>query len=142
MENYEFLGNIGQGMSGKVYKARHKKENRFYAIKKLNFNEINEIERIAIQDEVNLLKELKHPNIVTYKDSFFDSDNCLNIVMVFCEMGDMYTKIHKQKGEYFPEEQILLWLAQLCLALSYVHDSKFYIEILRPKIFLFKMNIL
>ena len=124
MENYEFLGNIGQGMSGKVYKARHKKENRFYAIKKLNFNEINEKERIAIQDEVNLLKQLKHPNIVTYKDSFFDSDNCLNIVMVFCELGDMYTKIHKQKGEYFPEEQILLWLAQLCLALSYVHDKQ------------------
>ena len=111
-------------MSGKVYKARHKKENRFYAIKKLNFNEINEKERIAIQDEVNLLKQLKHPNIVTYKDSFFDSDNCLNIVMVFCEMGDMYTKIHKQKGEYFPEEQILLWIAQLCLALSYVHDKQ------------------
>ena len=124
MENYEFLGNIGQGMSGKVYKARHKKENRFYAIKKLNFNEINEKERIAIQDEVNLLKQLKHPNIVTYKDSFFDSENCLNIVMVFCELGDMYTKIHKQKGEYFPEEQILLWLAQLCLALSYVHDKQ------------------
>ena len=124
MENYEFLGNIGQGMSGKVYKARHKKENKFYAIKKLNFNEINEKERIAIQDEVNLLKQLKHPNIVTYKDSFFDSDNCLNIVMVFCELGDMYTKIHKQKGEYFPEEQILLWLAQLCLALSYVHDKQ------------------
>ena len=124
MENYEFLGNIGQGMSGKVYKARHKEENRFYAIKKLNFNEINEKERIAIQDEVNLLKQLKHPNIVTYKDSFFDSDNCLNIVMVFCELGDMYTKIHKQKGEYFPEEQILLWLAQLCLALSYIHDKQ------------------
>ena len=124
MENYEFLGNIGQGMSGKVYKARHKKENRFYAIKKLNFNEINEKERIAIQDEVNLLKQLKHPNIVTYKDSFFDTENCLNIVTVFCEMGDMYTKIHKQKGEYFPEEQILLWIAQLCLALSYVHDKQ------------------
>ena len=44
--------------------------------------------------------------------------------MVFCELGDMYTKIHKQKGEYFPEEQILLWLAQLCLALSYVHDKQ------------------
>ena len=124
MENYEFLGNIGQGMSGKVYKARHKKENRFYAIKKLNFNEISEKERIAIQDEVNLLKQLKHPNIVTYKDSFFDTENCLNIVTVFCEMGDMYTKIHKQKGEYFPEEQILLWIAQLCLALSYVHDKQ------------------
>ena len=36
----------------------------------------------------------------------------------------MYTKIHKQKGEYFPEEQILLWIAQLCLALSYVHDKQ------------------
>ena len=124
MEKYEFLGNIGQGMSGKVYKARNKEENRFYAIKKLNFNEINEKERIAIQDEVNLLKQLKHPNIVTYKDSFFDNDNCLNIVMVFCEMGDMYSKIRKQKGEYFAEETILLWIAQLCLALSYVHDKQ------------------
>ena len=124
MENYEILGNIGQGMSGKVYKAKHKLENRFYAIKKLNFNEINEKERIAIQDEVNLLKQLKHPNIVTYKDSFFDNENCLNIVMIFCEMGDMYTKIRKQKGEFFPEETILLWIAQLCLALSYIHDKQ------------------
>ena len=124
MEDYEFLGNIGQGMSGKVYKAKHKIENKFYAIKKLNFNEINEKERIAIQEEVNLLKQLRHPNIVTYKDSFFDEENCLNIVMIFCEMGDMYTKIRKQKGEYFPEETILLWIAQLCLALSYVHDKK------------------
>ena len=123
-DNYEFMTNIGQGMSGQVYKARNKKENKIYAIKKLNFNEINEKEKIAIQDEVNLLKQLKHPNIVSYKDSFFDKENNLNIVMVFCEGGDMYTKIRKQKGEHFEEEQILTWIAQLCLALSYVHDKQ------------------
>jgi serine/threonine protein kinase len=39
------------------------------------------------------LRELRHTNIVAYKDSYMDRDQYLNIVMIYCEGGDMYNKI-------------------------------------------------
>ena len=123
-ENYELFEIIGKGMYGKVYKALNKKENKYYAIKCLNIKDITEKERHNIETEVNLLKELKHPNIVLYKDSFIDQNKELNIVTTFCEGGDMYKKIFKEKNTYFEENTIINWLVQLLLGLSYIHDKK------------------
>ena len=123
-ENYEYIEIIGQGMYGRVYKALNKIENKYYAIKCLNFKDITEKERKNIEMEVNLLKELKHPNIVLYKDSFLDKENNLNIVTTFCEGGDMYQKIFKEKNKYFDENKIINWLIQLLLGLSYIHDKQ------------------
>lgn len=84
-DNYDYKEIIGKGMYAKVYKALNKEENKYYAIKCLNFKDITEKERLSIETEVNLLKKLKHPNIVLYKDSFIDKENNLNIVTTFCE---------------------------------------------------------
>ena len=123
-ENYELNEIIGMGMYGKVYKALNKLENKYYAIKCLNIKDITERERHNIETEVNLLKELKHPNIVLYKDSFLDKNNDLNIVTTFCEGGDMYKKIFREKNTYYEENIIINWLVQLLLGLSYIHDKK------------------
>jgi non-specific serine/threonine protein kinase/NIMA (never in mitosis gene a)-related kinase len=111
-------------MYGQVFLARNKLENKNYAIKRINFQDIAEKDKNNIENEVKLLKELRHPNIVSYKDSFLDKDNYYNIVMIYCDGGDIYSKIKSQKKENFPEEDILNWLVQLCLALSYIHDKK------------------
>ena len=62
--DYQFIENIGQGMYGQVYKAINKKENKFYAIKRLNFKDINEKEKKQINNEVSLIKNLKHSNVI------------------------------------------------------------------------------
>lgn len=51
---------------------------------------------------------------------------CLCIVMDYCEGGDMFNLIAKQKeiGTGFPEPQILAWFVQMALALKHVHDRK------------------
>ena len=51
---------------------------------------------------------------------------CLCIVMDYCEGGDMYHKIAKQRelGKLFPESQIITWFVQMALAMNYVHDKK------------------
>jgi serine/threonine protein kinase len=46
--------------------------------------------------EVNLLKNLTNPNIVSYEESFF-SDNVLQIVMEYCAVGDLAFYISKKK---------------------------------------------
>ena len=141
--NYKNIEIIGQGMYGKVYKSLNINENKYYAIKRLNFKDISEKERINIEREVNLLKELKHPNIVLYKDSFVDENNYYNIVTTFCEGGDMYKTLFKENQSYFEEETIINWIVQLLLGLSYIHDKKIVHRDIKTKnIFIQKKNIL
>ena len=132
-DEYEFIENIGQGMYGRVYKAKNKKENKYYAIKRLNFKDINEKEKKQINNEVSCIKKLKHPNIISYKDSFNDEDNYFNIVTKFCEGGDIYNKIQNQKGEYFSEEQILNWTVQILLGLDYIHKKDIVHRDIKPQ---------
>ena len=142
-ENYKNIEIIGQGMYGKVYKSLNINENKYYAIKSLNFKDISSKERLNIEREVNLLKELKHPNIVLYKDSFISKDNYFNIVTTFCEGGDMYKKIFKENNIYFEENRIINWIVQLLLGLSYIHDKKIVHRDIKTKnIFIQNENVL
>ena len=76
-------------------------------------------------NEVHVLKELRHPYIVTYRESFMEK-KCLCIVMDYADGADMYTKIAKQQksGVGFSEDQVLDWFVQMCLAIKHVHDKK------------------
>ena len=47
---------------------------------------------------------------MAYKDSFVDRESYLNMVMTYCDGGDMYTRIKNSKGKNFTEQQILDWL--------------------------------
>ena len=46
--------------------------------------------------------------------------------MVYCDGGDIYSKIkaNASKGKNFPEIEIVDWLAQMALALLYLHERK------------------
>lgn len=65
-------------------------------------------------------------NLSWKKCIFYPYPRCLCIVMDYCEGGDMFHKIAKQKelGTLFPEHQIVTWLTQMALAMNYVHDKK------------------
>ena len=75
--------------------------------------------------EAGLLKNLVHPNIVEYKESFLSHDH-LTIIMEYCEVGDLayHIKRKQQKNETFSEQEIFHWMVQICMALEYVHSRK------------------
>ena len=49
-----------------------------------------------VPPQVHVLKAMRHPYIITYKESFMDK-RCLCIVMDYADGGDLYTKIANQK---------------------------------------------
>ena len=106
MEVYEIIKSLKGGAFGQVYLARHKQEKKLYAIKKVKTREMSEKDRKATMQEVKLLQKLSHPNIVAYKDSFIDRDQYFNIVMDYCDGGDMYTKIKERDKKPFDENDI------------------------------------
>lgn len=64
--------------------------------KELDYGSMTEVEKQMLVSEVNLLRELKHPNIVSYYDRIIDRTNTtLYIVMEYCEGGDLASVISK-----------------------------------------------
>ena len=77
--------------------------------------------------EAQLLSRLRHPNVIAYKESFlYDDDKTLCIVTAFAEDGDLFTHISRAKAarRYFPERQVLDWVAQIALALDHIHGMR------------------
>uniref|UniRef100_A0A9J8DK76 non-specific serine/threonine protein kinase n=1 Tax=Cyprinus carpio carpio TaxID=630221 RepID=A0A9J8DK76_CYPCA len=123
MDKYERLKKIGEGSFGKAILVKSRTDGRQYVIKEIGISRMSNKERQESRKEVAVLANMSHPNIVQYKESFEES-GCLYIVMDYCEGGDLFKKINNQRGTLFPEEQILDWLVQICLALKHVHDRK------------------
>ena len=57
---------IGEGAFGKVYKGLNARTGETVAIKQLSLAGVNAEKLETLQKEVNLLKKLRHPNIVKY----------------------------------------------------------------------------
>ncbi|XP_075866850.1 serine/threonine-protein kinase Nek1 isoform X11 [Microcebus murinus] len=123
MEKYVRLQKIGEGSFGKAVLVKSTEDGRQYVIKEINISKMSSKEREESRREVAVLANMKHPNIVQYKESF-EENGSLYIVMDYCEGGDLFKRINAQKGILFQEDQILDWFVQICLALKHVHDRK------------------
>ncbi|XP_029336333.1 serine/threonine-protein kinase Nek1 isoform X8 [Mus caroli] len=123
MEKYVRLQKIGEGSFGKAVLVKSTEDGRHYVIKEINISRMSDKERQESRREVAVLANMKHPNIVQYKESF-EENGSLYIVMDYCEGGDLFKRINAQKGTLFQEDQILDWFVQICLALKHVHDRK------------------
>ena len=127
MENYEKIGDIGKGSFGAVAKIKRKSDGRTLVWKELNYGRMSEKEKQLLVTEVNILRELKHPNIVRYYDRIIDKESSrIYIVMEYCEQGDMAQLIKrcKKQKENVPEEMAWKILAQMTLGLFECHRRK------------------
>uniref|UniRef100_A0A8D1HJE2 non-specific serine/threonine protein kinase n=2 Tax=Sus scrofa TaxID=9823 RepID=A0A8D1HJE2_PIG len=123
MEKYVRVQKIGEGSFGKAILVKSIEDGRQYVIKEINISRMSNKEREESRREVAVLANMKHPNIVQYRESF-EENGSLYIVMDYCEGGDLFKRINAQKGILFQEDQILDWFVQICLALKHVHDRK------------------
>nr|KAF6475401.1 NIMA related kinase 4 [Rousettus aegyptiacus] len=140
---YCYLRVVGRGSYGEVTLVRHRRDGRQYVIKKLNLRNASSRERRAAEQEAQLLSRLKHPNIVTYKESWEGGDGRLYIVMGFCEGGDLYRKLKEQKGQLLPESQVVEWFVQIAMALQYLHEKHILHRDLKTQnVFLTRTNII
>jgi NIMA (never in mitosis gene a)-related kinase len=141
--NYTIYKCIGKGAYGEVFLARYKKEKKLHVMKNIRLANSSKKERLAAEREASLLSQLQHPNIVSYKESFQDSEGCLHIVMGYCEGGDLCTRLKAQNGVFLPESQVVEWFVQIALALQYLHERNILHRDLKTQnIFLTKADII
>uniref|UniRef100_A0A8C4R4I0 non-specific serine/threonine protein kinase n=1 Tax=Eptatretus burgeri TaxID=7764 RepID=A0A8C4R4I0_EPTBU len=123
MECFEKLRTVGSGSFGRALLVRKRQDGQLYVIKQIDLSQLCGRLRCEALSEARVLSTLRHPHVVSYHGSFQESES-LCIVMDYCEGGDLFQRINTQKGIPFCEEQVVHWLAQLCLALKYIHERK------------------
>ncbi|KAJ8306134.1 hypothetical protein KUTeg_016679, partial [Tegillarca granosa] len=130
--DFEFLKVIGKGSFGKVLLARHKHEERIYAIKVLQKQAImkrNEVKHIMSERSV-LLKNVKHPFLVGLHYSFQTPDK-LYFVLDYVNGGELF--FHLQRERYFPEPRARFYAAEMASALGYLHSLNIIYRDLKPE---------
>lgn len=83
---YMNLTKIGQGASGGVYTGYHHETNRLVAIKQMNLEQ--QPKKDLIINEIIVMKESSHPNIVNFIDSFLITGE-LWVIMEYMEGGSL-----------------------------------------------------
>uniref|UniRef100_A0A8C5ZQF8 non-specific serine/threonine protein kinase n=1 Tax=Marmota marmota marmota TaxID=9994 RepID=A0A8C5ZQF8_MARMA len=117
MEKYARVQKIGEGSFGKAILVESTEDGRQYVIKEINISRMSSKEREESRREVAVLANMKHPNIVQYRESF-EENGSLYIVMDYCEGGDLFKRINAQKGILFQEDQTVE-LARTCIGTPY-----------------------
>lgn len=72
---------------------------------------------------MQVLSSLQHPHITQFLQSF-ECNSELVIAMEYCSGGDLRQLIAQRRGILFPQDRILDWFVQLCLAVKYIHDKR------------------
>jgi serine/threonine-protein kinase len=122
---YELLELLGEGGMGQVYKARHTRLGKIFAIKSLRHLSPDPVEQAkfldAFETEARTLAELDHPALAQVSD-FFESDRVHYLVMEFVN-GKTLSRVADLAPKLLSQRRIVQWAEELCDVLGYLHNQ-------------------
>lgn len=113
---YSKIKKVGQGASGSVYVAKTLSTGQRVAIKTMDLS--HQPRKELIVNEILVMKESQHPNIVNFLESYLVRNNELWVIMEFMEGGALTDIIDNNTLE---EDQIAAICLETCKGLQHLH---------------------
>ncbi|CAA0837869.1 Serine/threonine-protein kinase D6PKL1 [Striga hermonthica] len=133
LSHFNLLRKLGSGDIGTVYLAELIGMNCTFAIKVMDNEFLARRKKTGrAQTEREILRMLDHPFLPALYAQF-TSDNLSCLVMEFCPGGDLHVLRQKQPGRYFHEQAARFYVAEVLLALEYLHMLGIVYRDLKPE---------
>ena len=127
LTDYEPNELIGIGAFSRVFTVRRKSTNETFVWKEFSYGTMSYDQKQMICDEVNILRNLNHQNIVRFYDNIIDhSEECLYLIQEYCDGGDLasFIRLKRNRNERIPETFIWAVLSQISSALLHCHGKQ------------------
>eukprot|EP00811_Abedinium_folium_P033653 NODE_65_length_3893_cov_5.527881.p1 GENE.NODE_65_length_3893_cov_5.527881~~NODE_65_length_3893_cov_5.527881.p1 ORF type:complete len:698 (+),score=204.96 NODE_65_length_3893_cov_5.527881:962-3055(+) len=144
-DDYEFCGDVGVGSFGKVMVVKLRHTQQLRACKVIGIQNI--LQRNLIDTEIQLLKELNHPNIMTLYEVYFENpreqhvaNGNIYIITELCEGGDLFSRIlhhYNKLKEPMTEGHVAFIMKQILSATKYCHELGIIHRDIKPENVLF-----
>eukprot|EP01006_Ploeotia_vitrea_P016000 TRINITY_DN46439_c0_g1_i1.p1 TRINITY_DN46439_c0_g1~~TRINITY_DN46439_c0_g1_i1.p1 ORF type:complete len:371 (+),score=-14.88 TRINITY_DN46439_c0_g1_i1:60-1172(+) len=126
------LGDVlGEGAFSVVKLATSKvTKNQKVAVKIVSKQGLSEVDELSLKQEVAILKDLKHPNIVHQVD-FFETDSQFLICLEYLEGGELFDRIVSKT--FYSEREARDVVYTLLSAIQYCHNRDIVHRDLKPE---------
>lgn len=133
LDNFRLLKRLGCGDIGTVYLAELVDSDCLFALKVMDIEYlISRKKMLRAQAEREILEMLDHPFLPTLY-AHFTTDNLSCLVMEYCPGGDLHVLRQRQPGRSFPEPSARFYVAEVLLALEYLHMLGVIYRDLKPE---------
>ena len=126
---YDIKGKIGCGNFSVVYECVHKINGHSDAIKIIDKKSISQLERDLLKSEINILRQLDHPNIIKTQ-KLYEDDESVYIVMEK-QSGDLFSKVVGRP--LLTEYETSRLVKKLLESVAYLHDLNIVHRDLKPE---------
>ncbi|KAB2610181.1 protein kinase PVPK-1-like [Pyrus ussuriensis x Pyrus communis] len=132
-EHFKLLRTLGCGDIGSVYLAELIGTKTYFAMKVMDKALLASRKKLLrAQTEREILQSLDHPFLPTLY-THFETEKVSCLVMEFCPGGDLHALRQKQPGKHFPEHAARFYVAEVLLALEYLHMLGIIYRDLKPE---------
>jgi len=119
--HYQLGFKIGKGYFGTVFTGLDQQTGTEVAIKQLDVKKMRKANLHSYMQEIELMKNLLHQNIVRYID-FIKTKDTYNLIMEYVESGSLLDLI--KKYGVVPETLASIYISQVLEGLAYLQEQK------------------
>lgn len=131
LEDYKKLKLIGSGSFGKVYLVRNIKTNEHFSLKAISKHTILKYKQMDhTKTEKLVLMSINCPFAIRM-EQFFKDNSYIYFIVPFIKGGELYN--HLKKFGRFEEYSAMFYVAQIILAIEYLHFMEIVYRDIKPE---------